>query len=465
MFLRLRRLVITLILADALATQLALLAADYFRRVIPLGNTLGLPVYLNPVIQLIAAVVFLIVFFSLGVYDVQRDTRPMGDPAGLVRAVGAATFAFAGALYFSFRDFPRLAVLYFLVLELALLAGIRFLALVALRVLRRRGRPLSRVLLVGAGEMGAAVAEALKARLGDSVEIVGCVDETATVGPAGLPIVGRLADVPQVARACAVDEVILALPSEQYAAVEALAYALLTLPVRIRLVPDYLRLVVVQSSVELLSGIPLIGLREPRFSGLTWAAKRIFDVVVTTFLALLTWPLMLVIALAIKLDSPGPVIFTQQRVGENGRLFRMHKFRTMVSNADQQQPEAALDDQGRQIYKAPTDKRVTRVGRFLRRTSLDELPQLLNVLKGEMSLVGPRPEVQFIVERYEPWQRQRLAVPPGITGWWQVSGRSDLPLHLNTQFDLYYIRNYSLWLDVKILLKTVGVVIAGQGAY
>ncbi|MBI3361009.1 MAG: sugar transferase, partial [Chloroflexi bacterium] len=120
---------------------------------------------------------------------------------------------------------------------------------------------------------------------------------------------------------------------------------------------------------------------------------------------------------------------------------------------------------GRRVYKTPDDTRVTRMGRFLRRTSLDELPQLFNVLKGEMSLVGPRPEMQFIVEGYEPWQRGRLAVPPGITGWWQVSGRSNLPMHLNTQYDLYYIRNYSLWLDLMILWKTVGVVIRGQGAY
>jgi lipopolysaccharide/colanic/teichoic acid biosynthesis glycosyltransferase len=174
---------------------------------------------------------------------------------------------------------------------------------------------------------------------------------------------------------------------------------------------------------------------------------------------------MLLIALAIRLDSPGPIIFRQQRVGENGRLFWMYKFRTMLSEADMRDPDVALDEAGRAVYKSPDDARVTRVGRFLRRTSLDELPQFFNVMKGEMSLVGPRPELQFIVERYEPWQRQRLAMPPGITGWWQVNGRSDLPMHLNTQLDLYYVRNYSLWLDVKILWKTVGAVLQGRGAY
>jgi exopolysaccharide biosynthesis polyprenyl glycosylphosphotransferase len=230
-------------------------------------------------------------------------------------------------------------------------------------------------------------------------------------------------------------------------------------------VPDYLRLVVVQSSVESLGGMPLIGLREPRITGISWAIKRIFDLVVTLLLLLLTWPFLLLIALAIRLDSPGPIIFKQQRVGENGRFFRMYKFRTMFSDAEARGPQLGFDPKGRPTYKWSGDTRVTRTGHFLRRTSLDELPQFFNVLKGEMSLVGPRPEMQFIVELYEPWQRQRLAVPPGITGWWQVNGRSDLPMHLNTQYDLYYIRNYSLWLDLKILLKTIGVVLRGQGAY
>jgi exopolysaccharide biosynthesis polyprenyl glycosylphosphotransferase len=466
MFTRLRRLVILLILADGLSTQLALLAADYTRRLLPLGNTLSKDTtYLNPIIQLIAAAVFLVTFASLRVYDVRRDIRPVGDATGLTRAVAVATFVFAGAIYFTFRDLPRLTVIYFLVYELALVAVTRFVALVVLRLLRHQGRPLSRVLLVGAGEAAEAVAKAVKVRLGDSVEIIGCIDDTATVGPLGLPVLGRFAEAPELARAQAVDEVIIALPAEQYAIVEKLAYALLTQPVRVRLVPDYLRLVVVQSSVEALAGIPLIGLREPRIAGLAWAVKRIFDVVVTTILLLLSWPLLALITLAIKLDSPGPVIFKQQRVGENGHLFWMYKFRTMVTNADMRQPEIVLDVDGRQVYKAPDDKRITGLGRLLRRASLDELPQFFNVIRGDMSLVGPRPEMQFIVEQYQPWQRQRLAVPPGITGWWQVSGRSDLPMHLNTQFDLYYIRNYSLWLDIKILFKTVKVVLTGQGAY
>ena len=196
------------------------------------------------------------------------------------------------------------------------------------------------------------------------------------------------------------------------------------------------------------------------------SVKRTFDLIGASLLMLLLSPVMLTIAIAIKLDSRGPAIFRTQRVGENGRLFFMHKFRTMVHGADKLVPE--LEQNGvyaNGIYKVKDDPRVTRVGRLLRRMSLDELPQLVNVLKGEMSLVGPRPEQPWIVERYEPWQRKRLSVMPGMTGWWQVNGRSDRPMFLNTEFDLYYIQNYSPVLDLVILWKTIWVVLKGKGAY
>ncbi|MGB3713292.1 MAG: sugar transferase, partial [Candidatus Promineifilaceae bacterium] len=168
----------------------------------------------------------------------------------------------------------------------------------------------------------------------------------------------------------------------------------------------------------------------------------------------------------IKLDSPGPVLFKQRRVGENGRLFTMYKFRSMIDGAqDMQHKLTETNEQGEILFKSEGDPRITRVGRFMRRTSLDEIPQLINVLKGDMSLVGPRPELPWLVDFYKPWQRKRFAVPQGITGWWQINGRSDRPMHLHTADDLYYIQNYSVWLDLYILFKTVLVVLRGTGAY
>lgn len=466
MYAQLQRLVVYLAILDLLATQAALVAADWARRAVPLGQPLGpADTLLNPGLYLIVALVYPAAFVALGAYDLRRETRPLGDAAGLTRAVAVGTFVFAGVLYFTYRDVPRLLVVYFSVALLALVAACRLLIGLGLRLLIRRGRPLSRVLLAGTGEVAARVAAEVQARLGESVQILGCVDDDPGPLPGGMTLLGKLADVPGLVSRMGVDDVIVALPASQYLAVEALVYGLLALPVRVRLVPDYLRLVVVQSSVESLGGIPLIGLREPRISGLAWAVKRSFDLAATMALLALSWPLMVLIAVAIRLDSPGPVIFKQQRVGENGRLFWMYKFRTMCADAERRGPQLGFDEQGHPIYKWPNDMRVTRVGRWLRRTSLDEMPQFFNVLRGDMSLVGPRPEMLFLVERYDAWQRQRLAVPPGLTGWWQVNGRSDLPMHLNTQFDLYYIRNYSLWLDLRILWKTVWVVVRGQGAY
>jgi lipopolysaccharide/colanic/teichoic acid biosynthesis glycosyltransferase len=180
----------------------------------------------------------------------------------------------------------------------------------------------------------------------------------------------------------------------------------------------------------------------------------------------LLWPLMLVVAIAIKLEDGGPILYSSARVGENGRIFYMHKFRSMVVNADKLQHIVnQVDENGKVLFKHADDPRITRLGRFLRRTSIDELPQLFNVIKGEMSLVGPRPELPWLVETYEPWQRKRFAVPQGITGWWQVNGRSDNPMHLHTDQDLYYVQHYSLWLDIQILWRTLSVVLRGRGAY
>jgi exopolysaccharide biosynthesis polyprenyl glycosylphosphotransferase len=230
-------------------------------------------------------------------------------------------------------------------------------------------------------------------------------------------------------------------------------------------VPDFLDLAMSRATIEDFNGLPLVGLRDPAIDGFDRVVKRMFDLVISTATLLLSWPVMLTIAAAIKLDSPGPALFVQERIGENGRPFKMFKFRSMVVNAEHLAPVTNRDAGGVVVHKVPDDPRVTRVGRFIRRTSLDELPQLFNVIRGEMSLVGPRPELPRLVEHYEMWQRRRFAVPPGMTGWWQVNGRGDRLMHLHTEDDLYYIQNYSPLLDLRILWRTVGVVLRGRGAF
>jgi exopolysaccharide biosynthesis polyprenyl glycosylphosphotransferase len=194
--------------------------------------------------------------------------------------------------------------------------------------------------------------------------------------------------------------------------------------------------------------------------------KRAFDFIVSLLAIIAFAPIMAAIALAIKLTSPGPVLFKQERVGENGKIFKIYKFRSMVVNAEKLQHLVnEVNAEGQTLHKRRNDPRVTPIGRVIRKTSLDELPQFFNVLLGDMSLVGPRPELPWLVEMYEPWQHRRFDVPQGITGWWQINGRSDKPCHLNTDQDVYYIENYSFMLDLVILAKTVPALLKGKGAF
>ncbi len=196
------------------------------------------------------------------------------------------------------------------------------------------------------------------------------------------------------------------------------------------------------------------------------AAKRTLDIVFAAAMLVVLAPLLVLIALAVLLDSPGPVLFRQQRTGQHGHPFDMLKFRTMLPDRRKTSgaPPAGVSER-RQVHKSKCDPRVTRVGRFLRRSSLDELPQLWNVLTGEMSLVGPRPELPSIVARYEPWQHARHWVTPGITGWWQVNRDGSRLMHEATELDIFYVEHQSLTLDVLILARTVGAVIRGPGAF
>jgi exopolysaccharide biosynthesis polyprenyl glycosylphosphotransferase len=195
-------------------------------------------------------------------------------------------------------------------------------------------------------------------------------------------------------------------------------------------------------------------------------AKRAMDILLSGIALFLAAPVMLMVIIAIKLESPGPVLFKQRRVGEGGKLFHIYKFRSMVVNAEALQTTVnKTTHDGKTLHKHKDDPRVTRIGRIIRKTSIDELPQLLNILKGDMSLVGPRPELPWLVEQYEAWQRERFLVPQGLTGWWQVTGRSEKPCHLSTEDDLHYVRNYSLWLDIKIMLMTIPAMLKGKGAF
>jgi exopolysaccharide biosynthesis polyprenyl glycosylphosphotransferase len=236
--------------------------------------------------------------------------------------------------------------------------------------------------------------------------------------------------------------------------------------VPVRVVPDVFQQRMGRVDLDTLSGIPLIGTAPVRLSQGAFLVKRVIDLSISILAIPFMLILFAVVALFIKLDSPGPVIFKQRRVGKDGRPFHVLKFRSMVVGAEQMQADLeALNEADGPLFKVKRDPRVTRVGKWLRRTSIDELPQLINVIRGEMSIVGPRPGTPEEVAQYEPWQMQRISVLPGITGLWQVSGRSDVPFEEMVLLDIFYIENWSLDLEIRILLQTIPYVLLGHGAY
>ncbi len=414
-------------------------------------------------------VIWTMVFFLLNVYDARNTLRAADELQTLILAIGFAAFVFAGVLYISYRETPRLMFIYFILADFVFLVGYRWTMRLALRWAGARQLSPRRILIIGAGSIGRTVAKKINEQAWTGLELVGYVDDNREkVGKVyeGANVLGTLDDVIRLVDHQNINHVVYALPLRAHQALRETVLQLYERPVRVFVVPDVLDLAFFRVSMEDWDGIPVMGLKEPVIDGFDRVVKRVFDLLIASISLFLLWPVMLIIAIAIKLDSPGPAILKQDRVGENGRIFKVYKFRSMVQDADKMMDKVVQrTEDGKIIHKRPDDPRITRVGRFIRRTSLDELPQLFNVLKGDMSMVGPRPELPFIVANYESWQHKRFAVPPGITGWWQISGRSDKPMHLHTEDDLYYISHYSPLLDIQILLKTIGVVLKGKGAY
>jgi exopolysaccharide biosynthesis polyprenyl glycosylphosphotransferase len=281
-----------------------------------------------------------------------------------------------------------------------------------------------------------------------------------------LPIVGDLRNIREAIRATNAECVFVASTAVSPEQLEPVAKAVRLEDVEVRITASLPEVLASRLTVQPVAGVTALSLRPAKLSGTQVVAKFTFDILASAALLIMFSPLILGIALAIKLDSRGPVLFRQRRIGLRGRSFTMLKFRTMRDGADREveqlRTEMGVEDV---MFKLPADPRITKVGRWLRRSSLDELPQLLNVVKGDMSLVGPRPALPEEVTRYADWHADRLEVPPGLTGLWQISGRADLPFDDSVRLDLFYIENWSLAYDLYILAKTVLVLLSHRGAY
>jgi len=426
------------------------------------------PISVPGFLYVIFPVLWIGVLFQFSVYDGRRNLKMVDELTSLTLGSALASVALAGLLYLSFRNISRFLFLFFVFLSYLSLLNWRFVLRAIFRSKWMQEVKSRRLLILGAGEVGRRLQEEMQSQSGpfQGLKLVGFLDDDPAKRAVWADILGSLDQVRKVVQQNQIDDVVVALPLSAHKRVNQMVTELHDLPVRVWVIPDYFSLTMHRATIEEFAGIPMLDLRAPALSEYQRMVKRAFDIIVTLILMPVVIPLGGIVSLAIWLDSPGPIFYKSRRVGENGRLFDMLKFRTMVVNADQLRPQVEeLDEQAHIIHKIRSDPRVTRIGRLLRRTSIDEFPQLINVLKGEMSLVGPRPEMPWLVEKYDPWQRKRFALPQGMTGWWQVNGRSDRPMHLNTEDDLYYVQHYSLLLDLYILVKTVWVVLRGEGAF
>ena len=470
---RIHPLSIALFLIDLVIVLIGLTVASKLRSVLPYGEGGALPESVTAVprpVYLLALVTWAAGLISSGAYQPQRVLRWPNEAWRVIWGSALAFGLMAGVLYLSFRELSRLQFGYFLIVTVGMLLLYRAGLRVSFRLAgRARAGSRNRILILGAGDLGGRVGKLLRDRGRWGFEPIGFLDddpEKLSEQVAGLPVLGAIDQLRPLAKEKRIDEGWIALPVRAHERLKDVMVALDREPVRVKVVPDYFSLALVRANAEILDGMPIIGLRDPLIDGFQRLIKRSFDLVIAGLLLLLGLPIMGLIALLVRLDSSGPALLRQERVGENGRIFGMHKFRTMRTAADSSDGLAATPTDGDPvIHKLRDDPRVTRVGKLLRRWSLDELPQLINVLRGDMSLVGPRPEMPWLVDRYDSWQRKRFAVPPGITGWWQINGRSDKPMHLTTEDDLFYIYNYSLWLDLVILLRTPVAIARGRGAF
>ena len=467
---RARLVTVSYLVADLTATTLAFVAAHALRTLGgQLDGWLG-PVYTLDRYWLLLAVIlplWIVVFHVSGLYGARSQRALVTEYARVARALTAGGLLLIFVIFAAKLDYiSRPLILLFLVLNFGFVIVGR--ALVRAAVLDTSTR--RRVLIAGGhDEVLAAVAQVVAHR-GWGLEIVGLVsDGTWTTNGGSYPVLGGYESIPSIVQQGEIVDEVLVVPAsrrlDDLKTLEPLFLQLEELGVVTRLVVNFLPQALSRVSFDELGGTPILTFSTAPRDELLLFVRRAIDVLVSSIALVILSPLLVAIALAIKATSRGPVLFKQVRCGLYGRPFTFLKFRSMRLEAETLKPTLApYNEMDGPAFKMRNDPRVTAVGRFLRRTSLDELPQLWNILKGSMSFVGPRPSVIEEVRQYEPWQRRRLSMQPGLTCLWQISGRNDLTFDEWMRLDLEYIDNWSLWLDAKILVRTVPVVLLGMGA-
>jgi exopolysaccharide biosynthesis polyprenyl glycosylphosphotransferase len=413
-----------------------------------------------------SAVVVVTVFFAFHLYTVHL-LASAEEFRRLILATSVVVVILVASPWWPEPAFARLPIAAVWATALALILGTRRIWHHRIRRARSTGSMVARTLIVGCNGEAARLADGSLGRQA-GLEPIGLIATSEPAPPleADLPVLGSLEDLHTVIAGTSADCVLVASSAVDADAMRFISKVARRTGTELKVTANLPEVLTTRLSVLPIGGVIALSLRSVRLSGPQALAKRLFDITLSGAVLLLTLPLFLVISGAIKLSSPGPVFYRQQRIGKQGNPFTLLKFRTMVDGADVMLDLlVAANEADGPLFKIRNDPRVSRVGRFLRRSSLDELPQLLNVLKGDMSLVGPRPPLPHEVARYEDWQLDRLEVRPGITGLWQVSGRSDLSFNEMVRLDLFYIENWSLAYDMFILIKTIPAVATSRGAY
>lgn len=390
----------------------------------------------------------------------------------------AAAFLYRGGFHFRAFSYSRSVFVLDFLIALGSLYSIRLLLRGAQTFFRLRGINLIPTLVVGRGPEAAFCIREMRERPSLGYRVIGAVDVLAGEAAGayeGVPVVSDLAGLPDAIRESGANEVIIADANVDGDALFDVMMRCGRRGIEFRIAPSLFNCLPSKTEVDPIGALPMVRLFREPLSDFARGTKRTSDIVIATLTLALLSPFWLLISLLIKFDSKGPVFYAQERVGMDGRIFVVYKFRTMRTNADSEihreyqrkfiagHAEANVGDDEKPAYKLRDDPRITRVGRLLRRFSLDEVPQLFNVLRGDMSIVGPRPPIPYEVEAYELRHRKRLDMKPGLTGLWQVSGRNRLPFEEMVKLDLFYIENWSLLLDLKIILRTVMVMLRGDG--
>ncbi len=383
---------------------------------------------------------------------------------------GFLFFVFFTSLAFllKFNFLSRVFMILYTVTSVLLLLVNRIIILSTAHRLRSRGYNSHNILIVGTGRRAQEYLSIALRHKEWGYRIIGFLDKDPKMVEkgeiSGYPVLGVLDDLPKILEKNVIDEVVFVLPRNWLPVIEKCILYCEAVGLPATLATDFFDLEIAQGVPKQMDGFTYLTFETSRLKDTELLVKRTFDIAASGVVLILCLPLFAVIAAAIQLESPGPVFFRQIRCGMNGRKFNVYKFRSMIVNAEAKLAELkAQNEMTGPVFKMTNDPRLTKVGRFLRKTSLDEFPQFWNVFKGDMSIVGPRPPIPAEVDQYEPWQRRRLSMKPGITCIWQVSGRNKIGFEDWMKLDLQYIDRWSLWLDVKIMLQTVQAVFGATG--